>query len=77
MPGLSLSPRDVMEAEDRAEYYLRKLVWRILSAGGHRSTAAGSSGRERLLFYSKSPEAAGTLSAITRRHSSISMWLAR
>ena len=26
-----------------------------------------------LLFYSKSLEAAGTLSAITRRHSSISM----
>ena len=47
MPGCPLSPRDVMEAEDRAVYYLRKLVWRSLSGRGRRSAAGGPSRRER------------------------------
>jgi len=43
MLGTPLSPRDVMEAEDRGVYYLRKLGWRILSGRGRRSAAGGSS----------------------------------
>jgi len=42
--GLPLSLRGAIEAEDRARYYLRKLVRRILSGrGGHRAAAGGSS----------------------------------
>lgn len=47
MHGSPLSPRDAMEVEDRAAYYLRKLAWRILSGRGRRSAAGGPSRRER------------------------------